>query len=99
MKLFMDTLHIPYVEIKDELTMYVATGLIRKVVHGTLTPYQLTWFFIEFNIINVSMWLDFFFDQVQQLFKNLQNNDGHPTQDKRNWWPKHEHWWRPSPNV
>jgi hypothetical protein len=36
---------------------------------------------------------------VQQLFKNLQNNDGHPTQDKRNWWPKHEHWWRPSPNV
>jgi len=65
MKLFMDTLHIPYVEIKDELTMYVATGLIHKVVHGTLTPYQLTWFFIEFNIINVSMWLDFFFDQVQ----------------------------------
>ncbi len=91
MKLFMDTLNIPYVDIKDELTMYVATGLICKVVHGTLTPYQLTWFFIEFNIISVTMWLDFFFYQVKESFKNLQNNDGQPTQDKRNWWPKHEH--------
>jgi hypothetical protein len=28
---------------------------------------------------------------VKESFKNLQNNDGQPTQDKRNWWPKHEH--------
>jgi hypothetical protein len=80
----MDTLHIPYVDIKDEFTMYATMGLICKVVPGTLTPYQLAWFFIEFNIIDVSIWSNLFFDQVKQLFKNLQNNDGQPTQDKRN---------------
>jgi len=67
----MDTLHISYADIKDEFTMYVATGFTCKVVHGTLTPYQMAQFLVEFNITNTSIWLDHYFDQEKQLLENL----------------------------
>jgi hypothetical protein len=51
--------------------MYVFTSLICKVVLNTLAPYHIAWFFVQFNISNISIWLDFYFDQVKQLFKNL----------------------------
>jgi len=35
----METLPILYVDIKDELMMYVATSLIHKVVPNNLAPY------------------------------------------------------------
>jgi hypothetical protein len=40
----MDALHIMYVDIEVELTMYTAISLIRKVVPGILAPYQMVWF-------------------------------------------------------
>jgi hypothetical protein len=38
-KLLMDVLHILYADVENELIMYTTTGLIRKVVLGTLVPY------------------------------------------------------------
>jgi hypothetical protein len=70
-KLFMDTLHISYADIKDEFTMYVTTGFTCKVVHGTLTPYQMAQFLVEFNITDTSIWSDHSFDQEKQLLENL----------------------------
>jgi hypothetical protein len=57
----MDALHIMYVDIEVELTMYAGTSLIRKVVLGILAPYQMVWFLVEFNIINAIIWSDLFF--------------------------------------
>jgi len=37
----MDALHIMYVDIEVERTMYAGTSLIRKVVLGILAPYQM----------------------------------------------------------
>jgi hypothetical protein len=70
-KLFMDTLHILYANIKDELRMYVTMGFKCKVVLGTLTPYQMAQFLVEINIINTSIWSDHSFDQEKQLLENL----------------------------
>jgi ABC-type sulfate transport system substrate-binding protein len=50
-------------------------GLILKVMPSTLALYQMVGFLIEFNITNITTWLDLSFDQVKQLFKNLQNNN------------------------
>jgi hypothetical protein len=71
----MDALHIPNVDIEVELMMYTATSLIRKVALGILAPCQMVWFWVEFNIINATIWSDLFFDQAKKLLKNLQNND------------------------
>jgi precorrin-6B methylase 1 len=73
-KLLMDALHIPYADIKDELTMYTGTNLIRKVLPHTLTPSQVARFLVEFNITNATIWSNLSFDQAKQLLKNLQNN-------------------------
>jgi hypothetical protein len=61
-KLLMDILHILYVDIEDEFTMYATTSLIHKVVLGTLVPYHMAQFFIGFNITNVSIRLDLYFN-------------------------------------
>lgn len=67
----MDTLHISYVDNKDEFTMYVAMGFTCKVMPDTLTPYQMAQFLVEFNIIDTSIWSDHSFDQEKQLLENL----------------------------
>lgn len=36
-------------------------------------------FFIEFNIIDITIWSKLSFDQVKQLLRNLQNNDTQPS--------------------
>jgi hypothetical protein len=41
MKLFMDTFHIPYADVEDELTIYITMGLIYKIVLSTLMLYQM----------------------------------------------------------
>ncbi len=61
-KLLMDILHILYVDIEDEFTMYATTSLIHKVVLDTLVPYHMAQFFIGFNITNVNIWLDPYFN-------------------------------------
>ncbi len=61
-KLLMDVLHILYVDIKVEFTMYATTSLIHKVVLGILVPYRMARIFIGFNITNVSIWLDLYFN-------------------------------------
>jgi hypothetical protein len=58
----MDILHILYLDIEDEFTMYVTTSLIHKVMLDTLVPYHVARFFIGFNITNVSIWLDLYFN-------------------------------------
>jgi hypothetical protein len=40
----------------------------------------MAWFLIEFNIIDITTWLDLSFDQAKQLFENLQNNDAQLSQ-------------------
>jgi hypothetical protein len=55
-------------------------GLILKVMPSTLALYQMVGFLIEFNITNITTWLDLSFDQVKQLFKNLQNNNAQLSQ-------------------
>ncbi len=37
----MDTLHIPYADVEDELTIYKAMGLIHKIVPNILMLYQM----------------------------------------------------------
>jgi hypothetical protein len=39
MKLFMEALHILYVDVEDELIMYIIRSLICKVMPGTLMLY------------------------------------------------------------
>ncbi len=63
----MDAFHIPYADIKVELKMYTATGLIHKVLPGILAPYQMVWFLVEFNIINATIWSDLSFDQAEKI--------------------------------
>ncbi len=62
------------------ITIYIAMGLILKVMPSTLALYQMVGFLIEFNITNITTWLDLSFDQVKQLFKNLQNNNAQLSQ-------------------
>jgi hypothetical protein len=78
----MDILHILYVDIEDEFTMYATTSLIHKVVLNTLVPYHMPQFFIGFNITNVSIWLDLYFNLVRLLLENLHNSNGQPIQIK-----------------
>jgi hypothetical protein len=61
----MGTLHILYADIEDELTMYVTTSLIHKVVPNNLAPYYITLFFIEFNITNANIRSNLSFDQMK----------------------------------
>jgi hypothetical protein len=65
----MDALHIPYADIEIELTMYTSTSLIHKVVLGILTPYQMVWFSVKFNIIDVTIWTDFFLSSEKNAQK------------------------------
>jgi len=67
-------LHILYADIEDEFTMYTVRGLIHKVVLGTLAPYQMSQFFVEFNITHSTIWSNLSFDQSEQLFKNMYNS-------------------------
>jgi hypothetical protein len=43
-----------------------------------LGAYQMAWFLIGFNIMDVSIWFNLSFDQAKQLFNNLQISDGQP---------------------
>jgi hypothetical protein len=52
--------------------------MFRKIVPGTLAPYQMAWFLINCNITNVLIWSDLSFDQAKQLFDNLQTGDRQP---------------------
>jgi hypothetical protein len=39
-KLVMGDLNIPYIDIKNELILYMSIGMIYKVVPNNLTPYK-----------------------------------------------------------
>jgi hypothetical protein len=54
-KLVMDMLNIPYIDVEDEMTMYMATSLIYQTVPGTFTPYQMVCFLVKFKITNISI--------------------------------------------
>ncbi len=51
----MDMLNIPYVDMEEEMTIYMATGLICWVMFDTLVPYQMAHFLVEFKIIDISI--------------------------------------------
>jgi hypothetical protein len=57
----MDDLNIPYIDIKNELTLYMSISMICKVVPNSLAPYQMTCFLVEFNIKNIFIWFDLTF--------------------------------------
>jgi hypothetical protein len=71
----MDMLNIPYVDMEEEMTMYMAIGLICRAVFDTLVPYQMVHFLVEFKITNISISYNLSFDQEKQLLENLQNNE------------------------
>lgn len=62
MKLIMDVLNIPYVEIEDKLMVYTTISMIRKEVFKIFAPYQMVGILIEFKITDVSIWSDLTFD-------------------------------------
>jgi hypothetical protein len=78
-KLIMDVLNIQYTNVENELMAYTTINMIHKEVHGTFTPYQMVRFFVDFKIINITIWSNLTFEQTKKLFKNLQNTKEMPT--------------------
>ncbi len=45
----MDVMNILYGDIENEISAYTAIGMFRKIVPGTLAPYQMAQFFDHFQ--------------------------------------------------
>jgi hypothetical protein len=72
-ELVMGNLNIPYIDIKNELTLYKPIGMIYKVMPNRMAPYQTACFLVEFNGKDISIWFDLTFDQAKQLLTNMEN--------------------------
>jgi hypothetical protein len=42
---------------------YTTMNMIHKEVHGTFAPYQMVWFFVDFKIIDITIWSNLTFEQ------------------------------------
>jgi hypothetical protein len=71
----MDVLNIPYTDSEADLTTYATVSKICKEVSGSLAPFQMAGFLIDFKITSTSIWSDLTFEQAKQLIENLRNNN------------------------
>jgi hypothetical protein len=51
----MDMFNIPYVDMEEEMTMYMVIDLIHQAMFDTFASYQMAHFLVEFKIIDINI--------------------------------------------
>jgi hypothetical protein len=49
--------------------------MLKKMVIGDLTPFQMYKFYLYFEIVDMNMWSNLSFEQVSNLIEHMANNN------------------------
>jgi hypothetical protein len=62
MKVMLEVFGLKYVDIEDNLAKWKAKKMLKEVVTGDLTPFQMYKFYSDFEIVYMSMWSNLSFE-------------------------------------
>ncbi len=77
MKVMLEVFELKYVDIENNLTNWKAKNMLKEVVIGDLTTFEMYKFSLDFKILDMNMWLDLSFEQASNLIKHMASNNIH----------------------
>ncbi len=77
MKIMLEVFELKYVDIENNLTIWKAKNMLKEVVIGDLTTFEMYKFSLDFKILDMSMWLNLSLEQASNLIEHMANNNAH----------------------
>ncbi len=73
----LEVFELKYVDIENNLTIWKAKNMLKEVVIGDLTTFEMYKFSLDFKILDMSMWLNLSLEQASNLIEHMANNNAH----------------------
>ncbi len=75
MKVMLEVFGLKYVDVENNFTNWKVKEMLKEVIIGELTPFQMYKFYLEFEIVDTNMWSHLSFEQASNLIEYMANNN------------------------